>query len=163
MFSTWLKNYRTLMLKTCFLSQVAAFLLLVLAIVELFGVAQAVSYTENISWETVWSATIPAVAFMVGFGTRFRVLFSKDRFGPLAVAASWWTVLFAVIIGKIGYRSCWIDCPVDPNISVSYSFIDPLNDPLALAGSLFIFFSILRFSITALAAFFHRDELNSNC
>jgi hypothetical protein len=157
MFNRWFKNYQALMLKTRLLSQFAAFLLLVLAIVDLVGVGRGIAYAENIGWETVWNGTIPAVAFILGFGTRFGVLFSKNRFGTLAMAASWWIVFFAVMMAKIiSYRSCWIDCQVDPNISVSYSYYDPLNDPLVPAGLLFIFLSFFRFVITAAGAFLYR-------
>ena len=155
MFSRWLKNYRTLMLKTRFLSQIAAFMLLVVAIVELIGVGQAATYAENISWEVVLRATVSPLVFISGFGLRFILLFLKDKFGSFSVAVSWWAGATAVAICFIDFQGCFLNCPDN------MSYYDPFSYPLIPAGFLFVSFSIIRFAVTAIAAISH-NEFNSN-
>jgi hypothetical protein len=155
MFYRWLKNYRTLMLRTRFLSQFAAFVLLIFAVVELIGVGQATTYAENISWEVVLRATISPLAFLAGFGLRFIFLFLKDQFGPFSVAVSWWAGATAVAICFIDFQGCFLNCPDN------MSYYDPFSNPLIPAGFLFVSFSMIRFAVTAIAAISH-NEFNSN-
>jgi hypothetical protein len=151
----WLKNYRTLMLKTRFFSQVAAFLVLVLAFVELTRVGQAVTYTENVSREIVFRASVSPLVFIAGFGSRFVLLSMKETFGPFAIAASWWAGAIAVLTCTIDLHGCFLDCPAN------MAFYNPFTNPLMPAGVLFVSISIIRFVITAIAAI-SVHELNSN-
>ncbi len=160
MFEKWLKNYEKLMLKTRIISQIGAFLLLVLAIVDLFGVGKAISYAENISWEATWVATILPMAFIIGFAIRFRFLFIRERVSVFKSAITWWAGVFAVLIGGIDFHKCWVNCQLDPNITVTYGFYGPFNNALVSAGVLFIALSILRFLITASQAFLQPNEFN---
>lgn len=155
MYSKWLRNYRTLMLKTRFLSRVGAFLLLVLAVVELIGVVRAASYAENIGWEVVQRAIVFPLVFISGFGLRFIFVSVKDKFGPFSVAVSWWAAAIAAVISFIDFQGCFLNCPEN------MSFYDPFSDPLIPAGFLFVSLSIIRFTVTAIAAISH-NELDPN-
>lgn len=142
MLANWLNSYRFLMYKTRLLSRIGAFLMSVLAISEGIIVIQGVRAVENLGPEAVIGASIPVVTYFVVFTVRFCLLYKY----PLATAANvatWWA-------GAAAVYAC-----AEPNPHFYYFRIES-------AGLFFVFFSVLRFLVTAVAAFSKPNEFNSN-
>lgn len=149
-----IQRYTTLMSRTRVLSQTGAFLALVLALLEGGNVIRGVQLAENLSREAVISASIPPITFALGFGFRFICLLrwtASTTIGPL----SWW-VAFSCVALSVLTSFGWFELS-------GYSKYHPYSmSALEWTGSLFVMFSIVRFSATLLLAFSSNNELDSH-
>jgi hypothetical protein len=127
-------------------------MVLMQALFEGIGVPIAVYRSESVSWEVVWYASVPPVLFGIGFGARFMALLFIKSLSPLKLAVSWWAAAVAILLVLNS-----------TNFRYEHFYLEPpFLFPLTTAGSFFLFFSLIRFSITALTAAVNRDDINSN-
>lgn len=146
-------EYDRLMFKTKWLSQLGALLVLVLAVVEIARSLNVV-YLEFYPFDDLPEAVVRTIflQFLIAvvFGLRFILLFRRQPMRSLLVKASWLFALAAAFLYFDGSKHYWIT--PEPGIQFGIYSI-ARADPLESVWVFFIFFSVIRFSITLFIAF----------
>lgn len=122
-------------------SQLGAFLILMIALIEAFDLIRRASAAENLSWESVINGAVPISLFILTFGLRFILLFSSAS-NLVVRAITWWLIVLAV---------CFCYEVYGPEPGVVYDLFHTF--PLEVSGSIFLFVGAIRFLYFASVSF----------
>lgn len=149
MAESWVKRYTARAARSRLASQLGAFVIIVIAIMEAIRIGQGAMAAENLSWVSVWRGVIPTTVFFLVFGLRFFLLV---RFASNFVIRffTWWSVF---ITGWICYSI------FGPEPGVVYDLFSTF--PLETSWLVFVLFGCLRFLYFALASFGYDIDSNN--
>ena len=160
MFETWYKNYSDLMYRTSFISKFGALCIFLPSVIEMFHVAEAYRSAENPNLVVVRDAFLLPLLLAVLFGVRFFLLMTQRTARTAVNALMWILSMSAAYFYSAQYYlpAFWRD-----ESGFSRGIYNPFHDPLLILTILFMFFSMIRFCITALSAFAEREaSLNTS-
>jgi hypothetical protein len=148
------------MYRTSFISKFGALCIFLPSVIEMFRVAEAYRLSENPDLGVVRNAFLLPLLLAVVFGVRFFLLMTQRM--ATAVNAFMWILSMSAAYfysAQMSYfPAFWRD-----ESGFSRGKINPFGDPLLILALLFMFFSMIRFCITALSAFAERGaSLNTS-
>lgn len=138
----WVQRYTARAGRSRLASQLGAFIIIVIGLMEAIRIVQGSMAAENLSWVAVWRGVIPTSVFLLVFGLRFFLFFRFASNFEIRVL-TWW-LLF--ILGWICYSI------FGPEAGVYYDFFStfPLETSwvvfLILGGLRFLYFAARSFS-----------------
>lgn len=142
-FASWIERYVGAVAATRSISRAASIIPIALAIVEGVRVITAIQLAEDLSYEAVWSGSVPPVLFVLAFGGRFLYLL-KQKYGIAGLSVTWWSCVFALLLSEYALHKCLFDC------GPSFAIYDLFSGaPLQTVGSLFLFFGTIKYCVIA--------------
>lgn len=153
MFLEWFREYRSLMLKSRFLSQFGACLMAAFSLLELWNTFLAVSTVEHISeevWHSVYKILVLHALVGIIFAYRFLILsFNKSKY-PITSHLTWLfgstLILYHLLSTFLRYEG---------------HIIHMMNDHLIIVEFFIIVLGSIRLVATSWISFNRSNEFNS--
>ncbi len=147
--TSWAQRYSIAAANSRLSSQIGAFIILVIGLMEAIRIVGASLAAEDLSWVAVWTGAVPTGLFLLAFGSRFFLLF---RFASSLMIRSvtWWLLLVTVWFCSEYFG---------PEPGVIYDLFHSF--PLVTSGTIFVLLGCLRFLYFASVSFKHERNPDS--
>ncbi len=149
MLTEWGKRYSRNAARSTVLSQLGAFVILVIALIESVSLFRAILTAEDVvSLQAVTNAAIPVGLFLFAFGVRFILFFRYASFLVIRTI-SWWLIVLTVEFCSARYG---------PEPGTIYDIFSSF--PLVTSGTLFLVAGSVRFVYFATISL--KNDVSSN-